>query len=59
MIDLWVKLRELNTTDASSIYVGWLNDPDVNKYLEPSDNPHTLDTITNYIKVNKAMTSKS
>jgi [ribosomal protein S5]-alanine N-acetyltransferase len=53
MIDLWVKLRELNTTDASSIYVGWLNDPDVNKYLEPSDNPHTLDTITNYIKVNK------
>ena len=42
--------RLLTVDDVSSQYVGWLNDPDVNRYLELGEAPVELDDVRRFIK---------
>jgi len=42
-------LRELTEHDATSEYVGWLNDSDVNKYLETRHALQTLQSCRDFI----------
>ena len=39
----------INTDHVNLDYVGWLNDPEVNKYLESRFFVHTIDSTTQYI----------
>jgi len=43
-----IYLRELKVEDASSNYCSWLNDPEVNKYLETKTS--TIDKLKKYIQ---------
>jgi ribosomal-protein-alanine N-acetyltransferase len=43
-------LRTLKVADASPAYVGWLNDPDVNKYLESRHVTHTLEGTADFVR---------
>jgi RimJ/RimL family protein N-acetyltransferase len=42
-------LRSLRESDVSEAYVGWLNDPEVNRYLEVRFAPQTLETVRAYV----------
>ena len=42
-------LRTLTADDASEKYTGWLNDPEVNQYLETRHFKQTLQSCTNFI----------
>ncbi len=42
-------LRTLKFSDATGRYVGWLNDPEVNKYLEIRHSKNTRDSVKRYI----------
>ena len=42
-------LRSLNLSDATERYVGWLNDPEVNRYLEVRHNKNTRDSVKGFI----------
>lgn len=46
--------RLLNESDASEKYVIWLNDPEVNQYLEARHSIATLDSCCNFIKTMSA-----
>jgi len=41
--------RTLNKEDVSERYLGWLNDPEVNRYLETRFTPQTRDTCENFV----------
>ena len=43
-------LRPLTLADASPAYVGWLNDPEVNKYLESRHVRHTLEGTADFVR---------
>ncbi len=43
-------LKNLEIEDLSIDYVNWLNDPDINKYLNPSENIQTLESCKGYVK---------
>lgn len=43
-------LRPLTADDVSDRYVGWLNDPEVTRYLEPRDRPATRAAILHYLQ---------
>lgn len=43
-----IYLRQLNEADASQNYCNWLNDPEVNKYLETRQS--TIQALRKYIK---------
>ena len=45
-------LRELTPQDiiSTSGYVSWLNDPEINKYLESRHITHTVDSVRSYVK---------
>ncbi len=43
-----IYLRKLNISDASEVYCRWLNDSEVNKYLETRK--ATIEELKNYIK---------
>ncbi len=43
-----VYLRPLSESDASEAYAGWINDPEVNKYL--ASKSATIESIRQYIK---------
>ncbi|WP_025652959.1 MULTISPECIES: GNAT family N-acetyltransferase [unclassified Psychrobacter] len=43
-------LRPLDISDASQEYVDWLNDPDVNQYLETRHSVQTLESCIDFIK---------
>ena len=45
-----VALRPVTEADCTDAYVGWLNDPEVTRYLETRWHPQTLDTITAYVR---------
>lgn len=45
-----IQLRRLRATDASERYVSWLNDPEVNRYLESRFVHWTLDSVRAYIE---------
>ncbi|MEK9968857.1 MAG: GNAT family N-acetyltransferase [Ferrovibrio sp.] len=42
-------LRTLQMDDATDKYLGWLNDPEVNRYLETRWRPQTMDSIRDFI----------
>ena len=42
-------LRPITVEDATEEYVGWLNDPEVNQFLESRFQTHTLETLRQYI----------
>lgn len=43
-------LRYLNVSDASERYVGWLNDSEVNRYLETRHSKQTIQGCRKFIK---------
>lgn len=47
-----IKLRELTPDDVKGEegYVSWLNDPEVNKYLECRHTVHTIDSVRSYVQ---------
>jgi FemAB family protein len=42
-------LRSLETTDATPRYVDWLNDPDINQYLESRHKSNTIEDVRQFI----------
>jgi ribosomal-protein-alanine N-acetyltransferase len=50
-------LRTLREEDVTNEYVGWLNDPESNKYLEVRHNPQTLDTCRAFVSACNADSS--
>ena len=43
-------LRSLKESDATQKYADWLNDPDVNKYLETRHSVQTVESCKSFIK---------
>jgi RimJ/RimL family protein N-acetyltransferase len=43
-------LREVRQSDVTERYYRWLNDPEINQYLETRYLPQSLDKIANYVK---------
>ncbi|GAA0029530.1 GNAT family N-acetyltransferase [Bradyrhizobium ottawaense] len=45
-----LRLRTLFPADCSERYVSWLNQPEINRYLETRFGPpHTLESVRNYV----------
>lgn len=42
-------LRELTIGDVADRYCGWMNDPEVTRFLESRFVPHTVDTLRAYV----------
>ena len=42
--------RELNENDVSPKYVGWLNNPEVNRYLEVRHTFHTIENCKSFVR---------
>ncbi len=42
-------LDTLGAQDVTDRYAGWMNDPEVNKYLEVRFSPQTLDSVKSFI----------
>lgn len=45
-----IYLRPLEVSDISQKYVDWLNDPDVNRYLETRHEEQTIDSCTEFVR---------
>jgi len=45
-----IYLRSLTVEDATDEYVGWLNDPEVNQFLESRFENHTLGSVRAHIE---------
>lgn len=45
-----VTLRTLTQRHCTAQYVGWLNDPEVNKYLESRFQTQSLDTVRSFVR---------
>jgi len=45
-----VTLRPITPADVTPVYVGWLNDPEVNRYLETRFNAQTLETVAAFVR---------
>lgn len=45
-----IYLREVRLSDVNDGYYNWLNDPEVNKYLETRFSPQTMDSIKAYVE---------
>ena len=43
-----LRLRALEHSDLNATYLGWLNDPEVNRYLETRFLPQTLEALQSY-----------
>jgi [ribosomal protein S5]-alanine N-acetyltransferase len=43
-------LRPLTESDANETYVGWLNDPAVNQYLETRFTPQTIEAVRAFVR---------
>lgn len=44
-----IHLRRLEPSDCTPTYLGWLNDPAVNRFLETRHTPQTLDSIASFV----------
>ncbi len=42
-------LRPLTLHDVNEKYLGWMNDPEVNQYLESRFNKHTVESLTEFV----------
>jgi len=45
-----VYLRQVELSDVNQVYVSWLNDPEVNKYLETRFDVQTMESVHNYVE---------
>jgi len=45
-----IYLREVRVSDVNESYYSWLNDPDVNQYLETRFVPRSIENITDFVK---------
>lgn len=45
-----IYLREIKVEDVNQNYCGWMNDPDVNKYLESRFAAHSIVSLKKYVK---------
>ena len=45
-----VSLRQIELKDCCSFYVEWLNDPDVNQYLETKWTKQTISSVTKFVE---------
>ena len=45
-----IELRKLTEDDATEKYVSWLNDPEVNQYLESRFMTHTIESTREFIR---------
>jgi RimJ/RimL family protein N-acetyltransferase len=45
-----IHLREVRLTDVNEHYYKWMNDPDVNRYLETRFIPQSLETIADFVR---------
>jgi ribosomal-protein-alanine N-acetyltransferase len=52
LVDGPVSLRPLTLTDCTETYLGWLQDPEVNRWLETRWSEQSLATIRAYVKAN-------
>lgn len=50
-------LRQLTLEDATPTYAAWLNDPEVNRFLEVRHQPHTIETCRQFIADTNASTN--
>ena len=48
-----IYLRQINVSDVNANYVRWLNDAEVNQYLETKWSTHNLETILSFVKSQK------
>jgi RimJ/RimL family protein N-acetyltransferase len=44
-----ISLREIEPSDVSPVYLQWMNDPEVSRYLESRFVTHTLDTLMEFV----------
>lgn len=44
-----IHLRPLSMADCTALYVAWLNDPGVNRYLETRHVPQTLERVREFV----------
>lgn len=44
-----ITLRVINTEDITDSYVRWLNDPEVNQFLEVRHAPQTLESVRHFV----------
>ncbi len=52
-------LREMHESDISESFVLWLNDPEVNEFLEVRHNPPNLETQKEYVKACRQSLTKA
>jgi RimJ/RimL family protein N-acetyltransferase len=45
-----ISLLPLSVDDVTLRYVAWLNDPNVNRYLESRFNEHTIDSVRDFVQ---------
>lgn len=45
-----VTLRQIESDDCTTTYVDWLNDPEVNQYLETRWSEQSLESIRNFVE---------
>lgn len=43
-------LREVRVSDVNERYYQWLNDPDINQYLETRFVPRSIENITEFVR---------
>ncbi len=49
-----LRFRELRPEDASPAYIGWLNDPAINRYLETRFSPQDADSVRAFVTAQAA-----
>jgi [ribosomal protein S5]-alanine N-acetyltransferase len=52
-------LKNLNVEDISIDYVNWLNDPNINKYLNSAGSVQTMESCTSYVESFQNIEEKS
>lgn len=45
-----IYLRKISQSDVNDKYVSWLNDPQINKYLETRWNEQTMQSVSDFVK---------
>ncbi|MFH1877230.1 MAG: GNAT family protein [Candidatus Omnitrophota bacterium] len=45
-----IYLRDVSLGDVNDVYLGWMNDPEVTRYLEARFSEHTLESIRDYVE---------
>lgn len=44
-----IYLREVRPSDANEAYYNWMNNPEINRYLESRFYPHSIENLTDFI----------